>query len=210
MSFILDALKKSEAERLRQDTPGFADLPASAPEESSPRWPWIVAALVVINLGVLTVIWLKPDRVEGPVAATPVAEVIPEPLAAAASSAIVDEPGPARRLAATTPDPVTRAVTAIATQSAEPAPPVAGYESAQITESYATFNDLRAQGMLQLPDMHLDIHVYSSEPEDRFVFVNMSKYKERARLDEGPVVWEITPDGVILEHLGTRFLLPRE
>jgi hypothetical protein len=58
--------------------------------------------------------------------------------------------------------------------------------------------------------MHLDIHVYSSESEDRFVFVNMSKYKERATLDEGPVVREITPDGVILEYLGTKFLLPRE
>jgi hypothetical protein len=38
----------------------------------------------------------------------------------------------------------------------------------------------------------------------------MSKYKERATLDEGPVVREITPDGVVLEHLGMKFLLPRE
>ena len=66
------------------------------------------------------------------------------------------------------------------------------------------------QGLLQLPDLHLDIHVYSNIPEDRFVFVNMSKYKERGTLDEGPVVREITPDGVILEYLGTGFLLPRE
>jgi hypothetical protein len=38
----------------------------------------------------------------------------------------------------------------------------------------------------------------------------MSKYKEGGTLDEGPVVREITPDGVILEYLGTGFLLPRE
>jgi general secretion pathway protein B len=206
-------MKKSESERLKQDTPGFADLPVSAPEETASRWIWVVAALVVINLGVLTVILLKPDRVQDPVTAAPAAETVSEAPAASDSFAIVAEPGTARRpaaSAATTADPVTRAVTAIATQSAEPAPPVARYESAQITESYATFNDLRAQGVLQLPDMHLDIHVYSSEPEDRFVFVNMSKYKERATLDEGPVVSEITPDGVILEHFGTKFLLPRE
>jgi general secretion pathway protein B len=213
MSFILDALKKSEAERLRQDTPGFADLPVSAPEQSSFQWIWIVVALVVINLGVLTVILMKPDRVEEPVAATPAAEMTTESPAAAGLSALVDEPGPVRRPAATavtTPDPITRAVTAGTTQSFDPAPPVARYESPQIAESHATFNDLRAQGVLQLPDMHIDIHVYSSEPEDRFVFVNMSKYKERATLDEGPVVREITPDGVILEHFGTKFLLPRE
>jgi hypothetical protein len=92
----------------------------------------------------------------------------------------------------------------------EPVPGVASVQVPRITESYATFNDLRAQGLLLLPDMHLDIHVYSSDPEDRFVFVNMSKYKENATLDEGPVVKAITPEGVILEYLGKGFLLPRE
>lgn len=214
MSFILDALKKSEAERLRQDTPGFSDLPASAPEKSASHWPWIVAALVVINLSVLAVIVLKPEPVQESLAVSSVAEPAPAlPVAAAtpeATTSDLAELPREDRPASLAPDPLSRAVTEIATQSAEPAPAVARRESAQITESYATFNDLRAQGMLQLPDMHLDIHVYSDEPGDRFVFVNMSKYKERATLDEGPVVTEITPDGVILEHLGTKFLLPRE
>jgi general secretion pathway protein B len=79
-----------------------------------------------------------------------------------------------------------------------------------ITESYATFNDLRANGTLVLPDLHLDIHVYSDQPAERFVFVNMNKYREQARLAEGPLVKEITPEGVILEYLGNGFLLPRE
>ena len=63
---------------------------------------------------------------------------------------------------------------------------------------------------MQLPDMHLDIHVYSGQPNDRFVFVNMTKYKEGATLTEGPRITEITPDGVVLDYFGTRFLLPRE
>jgi general secretion pathway protein B len=210
MSFILDALRKSEAERLRKDTPGFSDLPGSAPQKTTSHWVWIVAALIVINLSVLIVIFMKPGRVQEPLADNPAAEAKRVSPAAASLSAMVDEPAPAVRPAAMPTDPVTRAVTDIATQSANPAPPVARYGSATITESYATFNNLRAQGLLQLPDMHLDIHVYSNEPEDRFVFVNMSKYKERATLDEGPVVREITPDGVILEHHGTKFLLPRE
>ena len=58
--------------------------------------------------------------------------------------------------------------------------------------------------------MHLDIHVYSGQPADRFVFINMSKYKERSTLTEGPLVKEITPQGVILEYGSTVFLLPRE
>jgi general secretion pathway protein B len=80
----------------------------------------------------------------------------------------------------------------------------------KVSQSYATFDELRANGTVLLPDLHLDIHVYSENPADRFVFVNMTKYRERAKLTEGPVVKEITPEGVVLEHLGNSFLLPRE
>ncbi len=95
-------------------------------------------------------------------------------------------------------------------QSTPSAPPVASRGSGEITESFATFSDLRVQGILKLADLHLDIHVYSEQPGNRFVFVNMSKYREGATLDEGPVVSEITPEGVILQHRGITFLLPRE
>ena len=56
----------------------------------------------------------------------------------------------------------------------------------------------------------MDIHVYSDIPEDRFVFINMNKHKEGSRLAEGPLVREITPEGVILNQNGTSFLLPRD
>jgi general secretion pathway protein B len=69
---------------------------------------------------------------------------------------------------------------------------------------------LRLDGSLQLPALHLDIHVFADDPAERFVFINMTKYRENSQLDEGPVVTEITTDGVILEHQGRTFLLPRE
>ena len=75
---------------------------------------------------------------------------------------------------------------------------------------HPTLQEVRARGALNLPELHLDIHVYSNEPEDRFVFINMSKLREGSQLDEGPVVAEITPDGVILGHQGQFFILPRE
>jgi len=215
MSFILDALKKSEAERLRKDAPGISDVPGTAREKSASHWIWIVVVLVTINIVVLVMIFMRPDRLPGPLAGQPIAESGPASSSESASAAsfpeTVAEPEPVQAppVEATT-NPDTTAVTNAATQYAEPEAAVAGYEAPQIAESYATFNNLRAQGLLQLGDLHLDIHVYSSEPADRFVFVNMTKYKERATLDEGPVVMEITPDGVILEYLGTGFLLPRE
>ena len=74
----------------------------------------------------------------------------------------------------------------------------------------SALDQLRAGGILALPDLHLDIHVYSETPADRFVFVNMTKHREASRLQSGPVVEEITPEGVVLTYQGTRFLLPRE
>jgi general secretion pathway protein B len=220
MSFILDALKKSEAERLRQDAPGFSDVPGSPQEKSAVHWIWIIVVLIGINIIVLVVMFMRPDRLQESVASSPAAEsasVLPselpsKPASAASVPEIVTEANQAQRAAAAvevTRDSFTPAVIA-ASQHTGPVPAVASSRASRVTESYATFNDLRLQGLLQLPDMHLDIHVYSSDPEDRFVFVNMSKYRERATLDEGPVVMEITPDGVILEYLGRGFLLPRE
>lgn len=215
MSFILDALKKSEAERLRRKTPGIADVPDSARQKSQSHWLWIIGALVVINLSVLAALLMKPDKVQDRSAAVaPVEPAVAAPAAATppgkSLSQIVAESGPARMETAVATDPVTRAVIDIASETAAPAPAVPRYSAARRAEPFATFHELRAQGTLQLPDLHLDIHVHSSEPADRFVFVNMRKYKERATLDEGPVVREITADGVILEYRGTAFLLPRE
>ena len=73
-----------------------------------------------------------------------------------------------------------------------------------------SIHEVRASGIVTLPDLHLDIHVYSDVPEDRFVFINMAKQREGTRLSEGPVVAEITPGGVLLNYQDTLFLLPRE
>jgi len=82
--------------------------------------------------------------------------------------------------------------------------------TSSVSASHSTFNELRAGGAFSLPDLHLDIHVYSGQPAERFVFINMTKYKESATLNEGPVVKQITAEGVVLGYQGTDFLLPRE
>ena len=78
------------------------------------------------------------------------------------------------------------------------------------TETLLTFNDLRASGNVNLPDLHIDLHVYSDNPAERFVFINMNQYRESALISEGPRVVNITPEGAVLEFRGTTFLLPRE
>ncbi len=201
MSFILDALKKSETERQQQNAPGFADVPDGMDSRRAPRWLWVLGGLLAINLIVLLGVMLRPELQPTTGAATPDEGVEGQP--DTTFSEMVEE---AKRKQA---KPVDAAIT-------DAMPAVEGRAAsvtrmpAKVVAPYATFTELRANGTLILPDLHLDIHVYSEEPAKRFVFVNMSKYREQARLAEGPLVREITPEGVVLEHLGNGFLLPRE
>ncbi|HEX7719561.1 MAG TPA: general secretion pathway protein GspB [Woeseiaceae bacterium] len=220
MSFILDALKKSDAERQRKSTPGFADIPVAGDRKRPQRWVWIVGALLAVNLVVLIAVLIRPQE--------RAAEVLTEPSVARTDSSVTtpadrsfsdyvaeakkSRPEPARATTAPPRQAVVPSEAAPATTTAPTTTPAAARQSpvSSIAEDYSTFNSLRADGTLQLPDLHLDIHVYSDQANDRFVFINMKKYKEQATLTEGPAVKEITPNGVILEHAGTAFLLPRD
>src|SRR5262252_6450915 len=61
MSFILDALRKSEHERQRTATPGIANVPFGAPRKVLPLWA--VALMVVLGLAVLGLggAWLRSE-----------------------------------------------------------------------------------------------------------------------------------------------------
>jgi len=206
MSFILDALKKSEAERQRQNAPGIANIPQGGRPERSSKWILIIAGLLIVNLIVISGLVLKPDtETAAPPVPTPTSVSVARP-APEKSSGTANE---AQR--STSPTYSTEPVQSAQPDAIAPAKlPVTAEQPATVSEGLPSFNELRVQGILQLPDMHLDIHVYSRQPADRFVFVNMSKYKESATLAEGPVVSEIAPEGDVLEYQGKRFLLPRE
>ena len=209
MSFILDALRKSEAERLRKNPPGIASIAEGSGRKSSSKWMWLLLVLLAINLAAVAGLIFRarpvPTASEMPVVTI---ERAPDEMAVGPADIPADvsreqpvatevEPQPevVKRRAETT-----EAVTGVATIQ----------QAGTVYDGLESFNELRAKGQLALPDLHLDIHVYSGQPEERFVFVNMSKYKENATLSEGPVVREITPEGVVLSYQGTTFLLPRE
>jgi general secretion pathway protein B len=59
MSFILDALKKSENERQRQIGPSLADVQTTRRRQDKPWWVVAVAALLVVNLGVLLIVLIR-------------------------------------------------------------------------------------------------------------------------------------------------------
>ena len=209
MSFILDALKKSEAERQRKSAPGFADIPDGRVRSGTPRWLWAVGGLLAINLAVLLTLLLRPGADAEPAAAVTQRLELPRTDPAPAVSELVSAAKEERRAA--------EAAAAAAPAQDEPADrepdpePVAASPptpSPVDLNSLSTFQQLRAAGTLALPDLHVDLHVYGDEPADRFVVINMSRYKEGATLAEGPRLVEIMSSGIVMEHRGTRFFLP--
>jgi hypothetical protein len=70
-----------------------------------------------------------------------------------------------------------------------------------------SLEELRLKGSVNLPALHIDLHVYNESASRRFVSINMNKYRENERLTEGPVLREITPEGVVLEYEGKAFAL---
>jgi len=232
MSFILDALKKSELERQRQLVPGLVD-PGAAPARSRlPRWAVALGLLLAINLCVLSFVLLR----QAPQAAAPqAARVAAARVEAAAEPAVSPRVVPAPVVSGN-PDhfsPMDGAPSyapeipladdaksptlepKIAARRAEApergtvhaAPRAADGDDDEVLPSVA---ELNLSGPEALPDLHLDVHVYATNPADRFVYINGRKYHEGAHMQEGPLVEHIRRDGVVLSFQGIRFLLPRE
>jgi general secretion pathway protein B len=222
MSFILDALKKSETERQQQGGAEFSTVPVSAERPGAPKWLWIVGALLALNIVVLAVILLRPGSAPGQQGTTSESSAV----GSSVQDRFAVEPATDRAMQA---QPSSAELTfeqqiAVAnenrnSQSPAPAPEAATSTAVPTVESATravsasyirSFDEARIQGLIQMVDLHLDIHVFGDAPADRFVFINMVKHTEGSKLAEGPTVTEITSDGVVLELQGTTFLLPRD
>jgi general secretion pathway protein B len=77
-------------------------------------------------------------------------------------------------------------------------------------EPLPTIGQIDLSSQPALPDLHLDVHVFATKPADRFVYINMRKYREGAALADGLTLERIRRDGVVLNYHGLRFVLPRQ
>lgn len=50
-----------------------------------------------------------------------------------------------------------------------------------------------------MPKISIDVHVYSDDVQRRFAIINMKKFRERDKIEEGLYVHTITADGVVLQ-----------
>jgi len=98
MSFILDALKKSESDRQRQSGPALFEVRVAPPRTRLPLWAIAIALLLVLNLGVVLWMLLRHQGHASP----PLASA---PASPAAASGAAPTAAPAPTGAATTPAP---------------------------------------------------------------------------------------------------------
>jgi len=261
MSFILDALRKSEHERQRQTGPALVEVAVAAPKPKSKTNNWATAAIVLllVNLVAIGVLLLMKSREHPTVAAAPpaapagsttspvadaaaptaqatVTRTIAEPQAAVAPPPVLRpaEPLPERATrnplesemssyappaeyaaAAAAPPPGPAAVRPIGQgsvvyQSLPEAEAATTYSPAATTGhgNLPTADEVTARGTM--PELRLELHVYSNRPEERFVFVNGRRYREGDTTADGAAVEQITRDGVVMSAGGSRFLLPRD
>jgi len=208
MSFILDALRKSEAERQQNSGAEFAAVPSSPGAPPVPRWLWIVGLLLAVNFVVLLGLLLQTD--EGPEHAVTDLRQHPPESQRQVPPSFEDQVNAARRRL-----PGKQELPAAVSAARDERPAVQAVLISQDPSSvppdklYPSILEMRANGSLDIPELHLDIHVFSAEPENRFVFINMVKLREGSQLHEGPVITEITAHGVMLKYQGNAFLLPR-
>ena len=226
MSFILDALRKSETERQKAQVPGIGDAPLVVHQKHVPRWTVGLIAGLSVCLVALGWFWLRDtgaDQDAASVAASSTQNITGSATSSTErdTGAITPAPSPAASISSVSrPAGEVRDLSSEALQAAG-APNPAGTASAPTPQGATpvtpevfavpmlTLAQYRASGGA-LPELNLELHVYSPTATERFVFINSSKYVEGQTLAEGPRLGAITEDGAVLVHQGRSLLLPRE
>jgi general secretion pathway protein B len=70
--------------------------------------------------------------------------------------------------------------------------------------------DLPLSVRRNLPELVLNIHVYSQRPSDRFVLINGERYVEGESVGDGVDLVEIRREGAVVDFRSHRFLLRRQ
>lgn len=245
MSYILEALKKSEQERQLGAVPRpELALPAQG-RPSRSWWPWLLAAVLLLNAGILVWLMLRPapspSLAQADGTGTPAASLSAgasatgsgAPAAAVATGAGAKPPAAAAigtesadTRAAAVAQPVTQPQSPPQPEPASPPQPVRG--SVQWMSQPETgaepaapdpvqpdatgvphWEELSAAERSGLTRPRLDVHVYAEAPAQRFVLIDLRRYREGEQLAGGGRLDAITPEGVIIEARGIRYRIGR-
>lgn len=205
MSYILDALKRADAERERGLVPGLhsqsaATLPQAAPATRRPALrPVLLIALAALLVAAAAAgWWLTRQRgAMAPAAPAPVPAVVAPAPAVQAQTPAPPTPPALPILAPPPPAPPAASVT-----TAPAAPAVAPAASSAKVRS---LNELAPEVRAQLPQVGISGGTYSSNPEHRMLIANGKVVHEGEEIVPGLRLESIAPGKAVLNHQGTRY-----
>lgn len=217
MSYILDALRRADAERERGGVPGLHTqaMPDVGDDERPARrtglqpWHWVVIGLAG-GLAV-AVVWQWRGSDE-PAAAAP-ASMPPPPIAAAVEPPPAPMPAPmlptAPVAAAPMAPPAPAVAPAIAPMRATPAPAnppaSAAAPAAAEPQRIASLAALPAELRSGMPALAFGGSIYSNTPANRLLIVNGQLMHEGESLGPGITLEQIKPKAAVINIRGQRF-----
>ena len=224
MSYILDALRRADAERERGTVPSlhtqqFGVLPSD--DEAPPRPRLLIGAVIVLCLALAAVLgWLFLGGSEPPAkpavqpVATAPAIVAPPPVAAP----VLPSPPPVASAAAPSPAVVARAPSAPVAAAPAPRPAPRPVRREPTTTSPAATPGVpaaedRIYSMAELPDairrelpkIAYGGGSYSPDKASRLAFLNGQVFREGDTIAPGLVLKQVRQKGAILAYKGYRF-----
>ncbi|MGY8905261.1 MAG: general secretion pathway protein GspB [Burkholderiales bacterium] len=224
MSYILDALKRADAQRERHAAPGLLAqtanvLPPSASLPATPlqRLLMLALPLAVLAAGLLATAWhwgaFDTPPVATGMAGSPAA-VPPAPAAIAQAQAPTQAPAPTPQVppaqaalpVAAAPAPIA-AAPVIATPAPVPAPVAVAPPTDPEKSLAVELAQLPASVRQQLPSLSVSGSTYSSNPAHRLLILNGQVLREGDKLAPGHVLEQIKEKSALLNYQGTRYLL---
>lgn len=207
MSLILEALRKSEAERRRGHTPDVAMELPPAPlraRNATPAWLWpVVLAAIVVVAGA----WWLAGRRDATEPSTPAIDAIAtETTPPAMAPAVVPRAAdPAPAMTATMPPPSTdteRDAVAAPVAVAPLPPPTRELPPAPILPP-----PVPVPAATSMSGVKLSMHMWDASADKRFVILNGQRMAEGERNGDVQVI-AIERDGVVVERDGQRARVP--
>lgn len=222
MSFILDALKKSEEQRPKAVVPDlYTDHAPPPPRKARRLWPTLVILVLLVNAASL-LWWLRPwertpvvrdtTTTQLPTMSTKVVPLRPAAEPSPRSSGNQKTPA---AMTVATPHPVkanlqTRPAPASAREISDEVPALAKQKDFGVTSrskggSIAEFKDLPSDLRREIPSFDISLHFYTAAPESRLVRINGRNLREGQQISDGLLLEKITASGVILHWRGQSF-----
>ena len=209
MSYILDALRKSDQQRQRGAVPTLRTAPAVALAPKQPAYLlYALLAAILLGSGIGIGWWRpwQPEQAGAPqvVAAKP-AESSPRETAPVPSE-IARDPMPVLQPRDSVPaSQFAPAPAAAKTAPVDAPPPERPVDSAAREQKVMALAELPASLQSQIPKITITVHAYSAKPAERLVGINDRLLREGDSLEPDLRVEQITPDGMNLSYKGTHF-----